>query len=37
MPETQAIDALEETIRGDVIGPDDPRCDEARSLSYTTV
>jgi FAD/FMN-containing dehydrogenase len=32
MPETTVVDAIEETIRGDVIAPDDPRYDEARAL-----
>jgi hypothetical protein len=32
MPETQVGSALEETIRGEVIGPDDSRYDDARAL-----
>jgi hypothetical protein len=32
MPATHAGRALEETIRGQVIGPDDSRYDDARAL-----
>jgi hypothetical protein len=32
MPATQAVNALEENIRGEVISPADPGYDEARAL-----